>query len=56
MKKIYQAPVTEEVKIEITKHILEGSPDASINTGGTMEDGDFSRGINSFFDDDDDDY
>ena len=54
MKKTYQAPVTEEVKIAFTQHLLEGSPDAGINTGKTMDDNDFSRGAGSFFDDDED--
>ena len=58
MKKIYQAPVTEEIKIAFKQQMLADS--LLINNGDASTDGngdyDDSRSIDSFFFDDDEDY
>ena len=55
MKKIYQAPVTEEVKIELQRMIADSIPiDNETEIGGVGEI--TSREGSSFFDDDDEDY
>jgi len=60
MKKIYQAPVTEEIKIAFKQQILEGSdPYAEINPEAdpiTDPSVITSREGSSFFDDNDEDY
>ena len=55
MKKIYEAPMTEEVKVELQRMIAEspGTPDAGL-TDTELEPGDVgSRDAGSFFGDDD---
>lgn len=55
MKKIYQAPVTEEVKIELQRMIADSIPiNNETEIGGVGEI--TSREGSSFFDDDDEDY
>ena len=57
MKKIYQAPVTEEIKIAFKQQMLAGSdPNAGLNPNEEITDPSIvvSREGNSIFDDDED--
>lgn len=55
MKKIYQVPVTEEVKIELQRMIADSIPiNNETEIGGVGEI--TSREGSSFFDDNDEDY
>lgn len=54
MKKIYMAPTTEQVRVNIEHHILAGSPDAPVNDKEEIEEGDFASRGDSWFDDDED--
>ena len=49
MKKIYNAPLTEVVKLKVREHMLESSP---ISVGGSLPEGQSGIGIQS----NDDDY
>jgi hypothetical protein len=56
MKKIYMAPTTEQVRVNIEQHILAGSPNAAVNKDEEIKEGDFASRGGSWFDDDDEDY
>lgn len=56
MKKIYMAPTTEQVRVNIEQHILAGSPVAAVNKEEEIDEGDFASRGGSWFDDDEEDY